>query len=330
MSGGSQQPVTQQTTQTRDPWSVAQPFLQDAMGRAGSYFHDDFGYQPYTGQTQAGLNPALAQGLGAGQYLAGANLYGTPGAIAGQYLGTGLINNQGLTGGIGSALGGLGNLSNQYSALYNEASGTRNPYLQSLLDTSNRRIGDRVNAAMSGAGRYGSGQHTDVMARALAESADPILAQDYQARQQQRMAATQGGQTIQNQLADIYGQGLQRAGQWAQLMPTLDAARYAPAEQLAQYGQYLTSRDQAQLNDLIKLYNARQAYPWEQLSRFNAIIGQAGGLGGTQVTSSPLQQPSLLQSGLGGAAAGAGIGSIFGPGGTAIGGLGGGLLGLLR
>src|SRR6185369_17360974 len=119
-------------------------------------------------------------------------------------------------------------------SLYDQAQGDQNPYLQSILDTNNRRIGDRVNASMSGAGRYGSGAHTDVMSRALAESANPILAQDY-------------------------SQGLERAGQWAQLMPKLDEAQYAPAQSLMGLGQYYNERAQSLIEDQIKTYNAQQA-----------------------------------------------------------------------
>jgi len=160
---------------------------------------------------------------------------------------------------------------------------------------------------MSGAGRYGSGAHTDVAARAMAEAANPILAEDY-------------------------SQGLQRAGQWAQLMPTLDEARLAPAQGLMNLGQFYNERAQNQLNDQIKLYNAQQARPWEQVARLNAIAGWAGGLGGTQfgTQTTPINQPSTLQKLFGGAAAGAGIGGSFGgPVGAGVGALGGGLLGLM-
>jgi hypothetical protein len=329
--GSSQQPVTQQTTQTKDPWGPAQPFLREAMENAQGFFQSGTGYQPYTGPTQAPLAPGLDLGINTGQNLALSQLGGAPGVLAGMNLGTNVINQQGITPGIQAAAGGLGQAAGQYGDIYSQASGQQNPYLQSILDTSNRRIGDRINAAMSGAGRYGSGQHTDVMARALAESADPILAQDYQARQQQRLAATQGFGATQQSLADLYGQGLQRSGQWAQLAPSLAEAQYAPAQKLAGYGEYLTQRDQQALADQMKMYNAQQAWPWEQLARYNAIIGGAGGLGGTAVTTAPgPQQPSLLQSGLGGALAGAGLGSTFGPAGAGAGALGGGLLGLLR
>jgi hypothetical protein len=304
MGGSSQQPVTQQTQASKDPWAPAQPYLEKALTRAGSFFDDNVGYQPYTGSTQAPLDPSLLGGLTqlGNSYWEG--MGGTPGVTAGRQLGTNMIQNQGL--------------SPELKSLYEQAQGDQNPYLQSILDTNNRRIGDRVNSSVSGAGRYGSGAHTDIMTRALAESADPLLAQDYTRRQQQ--------------MQDIATGGLQRAGQWAQLMPSLDEARLAGAQGLFGIGQFMQERAQSGLNDQIKLYNAQQSYPWEQLLRMNAVAGGAGALGGTQVGSqtTPINQPSTLQKLFGGAAAGAGIGGSFGgPAGGAVGAGLGGLLGLL-
>jgi len=320
MSSGGQQPVTQQTQQTKDPWAPSQSGLQQSMNLARWYSDNDIGYQPWTGATQQPINMYTQMGLTdmantlGGDAAAG----GTPGVNAGRALGLSQMQSQGITPGLQQSLG-------QYASLYDQATNNENPYLQSILDTNNRRIGDRVNSSVSGAGRYGSGAHTDIMSRALAESADPVLAQDYARRQAQAMQAT-GAQ------ADIYGQGLQRAGQWAQLMPTLDEARLAPAQGLANIGQYYNERDQKALDDQIKLYNAQQARPWEQAARLNAISGQAGALGGTQfgTQTTPINQPSTLQRLFGGAAAGAGIGGSFGglPG-AGIGALGGSLLGLL-
>jgi len=278
-SSGGQTPVTQQTTQTKDPWSAAQPHLVEAMNNAQGFYQNSLGYQPYTGSTQAGLDPLTSQSMLAQQNISQPELGGSIGINAARQLGTQQI----------------------------QTAGQQNPYLQAILDTSNRRIGDRINSSMSGAGRYGSGQHTDVMARALAESANPILAEDY-------------------------NQGLQRAGQWAQLMPTLDQARYAPAQSLMALGQYNQERAQKQLDDQIKLYNAQQAYPWENLARYNAISGGAGALGGSMVgtQTTPINQPSTIQKLLGGGLAGAGIGASFGgPVGAGIGALGGGLLGMM-
>ena len=146
----------------------------------------------------------------------------------------------------------------------------------------------------------------------------PIMAQDYARRQQQMQSIAGGAQ--------------QAAGQWAQMMPTLDAARLAPAQNLMTLGQFYNERAQSGLGDQIKTYNAQQSLPWEQLARYNAIVGGAGGLGGTMsgTQTTPINNPSTLQKLFGGAAAGAGIGGSFGgPAGAGIGALGGGLLGLL-
>ena len=292
MSSG-QQPVTQQTTQTRDPWIGAQPALNQVQGGASALYNSGQGYTPYAGQTLADLDPRLSAGMTNEQAIAQANIQGTPGILASQGLGLNMIQNQGL--------------SPQLQALLQQQQGQNNPYLEGTI----RQGVNQANAAASGMGRYGSGAHDAAITQAMA----PILSQDYARRQSMQQ--------------DILQQGLQRAGQWSQLMPTLDQAQYAPAQTLAALGQYGQDRSQQQLADQIKLYNAQQSWPWEQLARYSAIASGAGGLGGTQVTSAPLQQPSLLQSGLGGAAAGAGIGSIFGAPGAAVGAGAGSLLGLL-
>jgi hypothetical protein len=305
-SGGTQTPVTQQTQQTKDPWSAAQPHLINAMASAQNLYGSNTGYQPWTGQTQADLSPYFTQGANSlyAQLLPDAQAGGTPGIKAAQGLGLNMIQNQGLN--------------PELRSLYEQAKGDQNPYLQSIIDTSNRRIGDRIGSSMSAAGRYGSGQHTDVAARAMAEAANPMLAQDYARRQQQQQGILEGG--------------LQRAGQWSELMPKLDEASRAPAQGLLTLGQYFNERAQNQLDSQIKTYNAQQAYPWEQLARYNAIVGGAGGLGGTMTgsTTTPINQPSTIQKLLGGGAAGAGIGGTFGgPPGAAVGAGIGGLLSLL-
>lgn len=295
MSGGSQQPVTQQTTQTRDPWSAVQPELIEATENARGLFQSNVGYQPYSGATVAGLDPLLSQGLAGQRDIAGANIGGTPGVNASRTVGTGLINNYGL--------------SPELQNLYNRTSTQDNPYLQGVI---NQQVG-QANAAASGMGRYGSGAHDAAIAQAIA----PTLSADYARRQQQAQAILEGG--------------MQRQGQWAQLMPTLDQAQYQPAQNLSAVGQYYQDRAQQELAGQIALYNAQQARPWEQLARYNAIASGAGGLGGSSVTTAPgATQPGTLQKILGGASAGAGIGTAFSPGiGTGVGAAAGGLLGML-
>jgi len=301
MGGSSSQTPTQTTTSTSDPWSGAQPGLNNLYSNATNQFNADVGYLPYGGNLQAPVNNLLTQGLGAEQNLAQSEPYGSVGVNAARTLGTNMIQNEGLSG--------------RLKSLYEQAQGDQNPYLQSMLDTSNRQISNKIGSSMSGAGRYGSGQHTDVAARAMAEAADPILAQDYARRQQQMQGIAEGGLT--------------RAGQWSQLMPTLDEARYTGAEHLQNIGKFYTDRAQQDLANQVATYNAQQARPWEQLARYANVLSGAGGLGGTKVTTQNAYQPTTLQKIGGGAIAGAGLGSMFGAPGAAIGAGAGGLLGML-
>jgi hypothetical protein len=305
-SSGPMQPV-QQTAATREPWGPSQPYLQQAMQSAQGYFTNNYGYVPYTGQTQADVNPWTQLGVGTAANIAGNELGGSVGVNAARDLGLNMIQNQGLNEGLRTAAG-------QFGDIYSRALGDENPYLQGAI---NQQV-NRVNSGMSGAGRYGSGVHD----AAVAAAAAPILAEDYNRRQQLQMQAT-------GAMGDIYGQGLNRAGQYSQLIPTLDEARYQPASHLAAAGQFWSDRQQAALNDQLKTYNAQQAYPWEQLARYNAIVQGTGGLGGSQLTTASQPAPSTMQRIFGGALTGAGMGSMFGAPGMAAGALGGGLLGMM-
>lgn len=305
MSGSSSQ-TPAVTTQTKDPWAPAAPYLQQTMGQAQGLYQGNIGYTPYAGQTQAGLSGESLAGLGWIQDLSAANPYGFPSTQAALGTAQNVISSQGMTPGIQTA-------ANQYSDLYNKASSPDNPYLQGEIDQQM----NKVNSAMSGAGRYGSGSHEAAIAQAIA----PVLSQDYARRQQEMLAATQGQ-------AGVYQQGLNQAGQFSQLLPSLQQLQYLPAQNEMALGGLYDQRAQAQLNDQIKLYNAQQAYPWEQLSRYNAVLSGVGGLGGQQVTSSTPYQPPFAQRLLGGALAGGGLGgSIFGAPGAAVGALGGAALG---
>lgn len=305
-SGGSQQtPVTQ--TVSKDPWSGAQPYLLNQMAQAQGYLANNVGYNPIM-PTQAGLDPTFLSGYGNAASIAALGPGGMPSTLNSLNMANQMLTQGGLAPGQTTAINNL----NQLAAT---AAGDENPYLQQVI---NQQM-NQANSAMSGSGRYGSGAHSAAIAQAIA----PTLAQDYARRQQLQ-------QQLYGQVSDIYGQGLQNAGRWAQLAPTLEQARYMPAQMQMGLGQYMTDRAQAYLNDVQKYNNAWQAYPWEQLARANAITQGAGALGGTQISSSPITQPSTMQRILGGGLAGAGLGgSLFGAPGAAVGAAGGGLLGLL-
>lgn len=54
-----------------------------------------------------------------------------------------------------------------------------NPHLQAVIDAANRDVTTGVDSRFSSAGRYGSGAHAGVLARALAENEDRIRYGDY-------------------------------------------------------------------------------------------------------------------------------------------------------
>jgi hypothetical protein len=313
-SSSGQQQTTQ--TQTSDPWSGAQPHLQNLMQSAEEMYNNNTGYQPYTGDPQAAVNTSLSDAQMAEYNMGAAEPWGSSGVNAARAYGEGLINSGGMT-------ADTTKLAGQYGDIYSQNAGEENPYLLEQIAANDRRIGDKVNSSMSGAGRYGSGAHTDVMSRSLAEAANPILAQDYTQRQNTMLNALQGQQ-------GVYSNAQNLAGQWAQNMPGLDEARYAGSGHMQNIGNYYQNRDQQAKANELQLYNAQQAYPWEQLSRYQSAVSGTGALGGTKVTSTTPYQQSTLQKIAGGALSGAGLGGSFGgAGGAAAGALGGGLLSLL-
>lgn len=125
-------------------------------------------------------------------------------------------------------------------------------------------------------------------------------------------------------LTDMYGQGLDRSANYAQLAPGVDAMRYADASRLAQVGQSQEAKDYEQLQARMQAWNENNMADYNAAARTAAILGGAGSFG---TTTAPGPNPVL--SGLGGAMGGAGLAGMMGmTGGTAgllalLGGLGG-------
>lgn len=67
-------------------------------------------------------------------------------------------------------LGQVGNVNQFYGDTLSGKFLTGNPYLQSMIDQTGRDVTNDVSSHFEGAGRYGSGAFTDVLARALADN----------------------------------------------------------------------------------------------------------------------------------------------------------------
>lgn len=310
MSGGGQ---TQTTQQNRDPWAPAVPYLTDIMAKGQDLYNSGAGGQtwggalvaPQSSQTQQGINSltntANAQQATAGQPLA---------------YGQNLIQNNGLTSGYDAPMSTYANVTQQaglptssatnLAGMASGADAGKNPYLLQMLADNNARIGNQVNSAVSGMGRYGSAGHTDVLARTLASTDNPVLSAAYENDRNRMLSAS--GQIDQSnnaarglQLNAAAGQtgiqnfGQQNAAQWANMLPQLQQAANAPGQQLLGIGGLQDAFNQKNIDAQRQLFEQQQAMPWNQLNRYagsvsglGGLIGQAGSMTGTQNTEKNL------------------------------------------
>ena len=91
---------------------------------------------------------------------------------------------------------------------------SNNTALQSILDRTARDVTGNVNSQFSMAGRYGSGAHTDVLSRNLAEAEGSILADQYN---RERAMMDQAASAAPQQQGQSLAQLLQAAGVSAEL-----------------------------------------------------------------------------------------------------------------
>lgn len=182
-------------------------------------------------------------------------------------------------------------------------------------------IAEREGRAMNGAatqfggGRYGSTAIGLGMGRAMSSAGDELMLQSNENTRNRQLTATG--------LLGQLGEGARGAAmQGVSQLPMLHDLGFSNAERLAGVGDYYQGRAQA-----------RHDWPLEKNKQFAGLLGSYGGMGST--TTAPAKG-STAQSAIGGAALGAGVGAGLGEAfpkiggwGTAIGGLGGGLLGLL-
>jgi hypothetical protein len=309
-TSGSQRSTVTNVTQLPEWYESA---AQSAIGEANTAANNIA--QPYMANTVAGLDPLQQQMIGlTGQNVGSTNpAFTQAGQTAGQVAG--------YTPG---------------SFLTGDMSAYMNPYLQNVeqaalgnLDQAYKQtlntIGDRaINAGAFGGSRQGvaEGVAASETARQMGDLSAQLRAQGFQqasGMMQSDMDRALQGQGLNLQAAGMQGD-LANAGQNAYLQ-SIQSALSAGALNQAQA--------QALLDQAENQYNAMRNVPLEQLNI------RLAALGGTQVPTSSTQTSRTPTSGnpfiggLGGAMSGAQLGSMFGPIGTGIGAIGGGLLGFL-
>ncbi len=133
------------TSETGSAQKWAQPFAKAAAGTvAGVYGQNAPGLQRMTQQVQ-GMLPGLGQRFNNGSPTVRAAQGHANSVLSGQYM-------------------------------------NGNPYLDRVLETTRRNIGDSVGSQFAQAGRYGSGAFTDVLSRNMLEAENSARMGDYNAQ----------------------------------------------------------------------------------------------------------------------------------------------------
>lgn len=199
------------------------------------------------------------------------------------------------------------------------------PELQNIIDQSNRKVSDNVNAMFASGGRYGSGANQGVMADSIAQNTSNLLYNNYNQQQQNQMnaanaleSAQQGrmglGLNAAGGLAGVQGQnisgnrsdamnaaGLENQG-FGNLMsmigalPNIQNNKTFDANQQMGLGNKLDQASQGQLNDLINQWGQNDMQDWARLGGLLSAGTQSAGNWGTQNTTT--QQPMNLLGGL--------------------------------
>ena len=174
-----------------------------------------------------------------------------------------------------------------------------NPYMDAAFNSAANLVTPRVASQFAGAGRYGSGAATGEMTRQLGELAGNMAFQNYQTERNRQV------------------QAMNQAPQYAQM-------DYLDANTLSRIGSAREAQAQSQLQDSINRHNFEQTKEAQKLGTYLGLVG--GGYGFEQTGTEPIYY-NPVAGGIGGALAGAQLGSYFGSPG--VGAAAGGLLGLL-
>jgi hypothetical protein len=155
-----------------------------------------------------------------------------------------------------------------------------NPYLQGIIDSTNKGVINNTNSQFTLAGRYGSGAHTDILANALAEAENQLRYGNYSDEMDRMMGAAEGSVA-----ADAAKAQAQAAAAQTLLAQQALAAElpYTGAESLA--------------GSLGQLFNGGTST--QKTSALGSIAGALGSVGGAAITkySDPLLKDNVVKIG---------------------------------
>lgn len=281
MGGQSTNTTTQNTTS--QPWDAAQPALKTSLNAAQNLYDAGVGGQVYTGSTVVPYSNNTTYGMNNISNIARGNMNGA--GTSGQY--QSIINNGGYNDAQKTAVGNLQALATNPINIYS------NPAYMQTRDKVAQDVTTGVNLGASSAGRYGSGQHVDTLANSLSNNLAGMDVAELQRQQGRQDAATQG----------LFQAGQQGIGN----LSTAYSGMSAPAQDMLKLGSMDEDYMSRLKNDEMRVFDAQQSAPWQNLSRLNAIASGAGQLGGTSSGTAQTPGQSPFATGLGYAASGLGI-----------------------
>ena len=201
-----------------------------------------------------------------------------------------------------------------------------NPYQQQMIDAATRPLSQQfsnqilpgISSLYSKSGRLGSG----AMESALGTASESYL------RALGDVSGTIAGNQYQQNLQSQQQAQIQQA-QLAAQAPAIYGQQFLPSQQLAQVGAAQEQIAAQPLQQQLAQYQFNQQLPYQQLQGFlSSVYGTPLGSYGTTTQSYPTYQNTGAGV-LGGALAGAKLGSVVPGVGTALGAIGGGILGLI-
>lgn len=303
---------TETTTGSSAPWSVQQPYLQQAFQGAQDLYNQ--GPQSYyPGQTYTDMNPTTAQGLQ--QQTSIANSANPVIDNAANYTSKTLAGN---TGNPWQSM-----LQSGVSGMQDTASGANlngNPYLDEMYKSATGKMKqdftDTVVPAISSqfgqSGMTGStadelalGKAGGELTTQLGNAATNIYGGNYQQERDRQVAAQQG---LANTGSNLFNTNATQQTAAAGMAPTIREAQFGDANKLKEAGAAYNTQDEKALEDSINRYNYNQNASGDALTKY---LGMIGGNYGTENTSATSKQGSPLNTFLGGLSTAAGVGKTM-------------------
>lgn len=336
--GGGSAPSKTTTTTKMEPWAAAQGELKNVISEVANQYQRTGGATPeWIQKNFPDLTPEMQQSLSA--LASSGQINNIADQLAGQ-MGAGQANMAAASQGFQDQAAGKYNITGQQvndlaSELY-DSDLVKNQKQQLGEDLQRQYIGNvhslDQQATASGniaSSRAGVAQGTLAAGeqQALAQGSAAIENSARQAAQSQAMGIL--GQNVNTQTGAFGALGNLGSGQMQMGAQSAGLYQQALSNQFTAAGVGQQQAQQKAENDYYNSYGAQNA-GWENLARYQNMMTQLGGMGGSQAgtaTGGGGSKPNAMMGALGGAASGAAIGSAFGPIGTGVGAVAGGLMG---